>query len=145
MTKDEHRQRHIELHQALEELVAEIGTEITLIQMIGASAAYSPERHQAIDELLADWIGHEMGYPSDKRLSNTTVGELVEWSAQQAKEPVNLPGSPDETTGDSDASPKPAGPGRDDAQSPPAAAGGRTRALGYGNRSRGARKSSLKP
>jgi hypothetical protein len=59
MTKEEHRQRHLELHQAF-------------------------------DELLADWIGHQ---PIDSRkgISNTTIAELMRWSHEQCIEPTNLP------------------------------------------------------
>ena len=54
LTEDEHRQRHIELHQAL-------------------------------DELVADWIQHKR-----QLLSQTTIMELVDWSHAQTITPVAL-------------------------------------------------------
>ena len=50
--KEEHKKRHIELHKAL-------------------------------DELIADYITHH----DQKRPSNTTVMELLEWSYKQTQNP----------------------------------------------------------
>jgi hypothetical protein len=61
MTEEEHRARHQELHQAL-------------------------------DELLADWIGHQ-SIDYGKVLSDTTLMELMRWSHEQTINPTPLPGS----------------------------------------------------
>ena len=53
MTPEEHKQRHIELHQAL-------------------------------DQLLADWVQH---HPM-QALSNLTVPELMKWSFEQRENPT---------------------------------------------------------
>jgi len=39
--------------------------------------------HKSLDELLADFIEHN----KNKGFSNTTIMELLEWSARQAREP----------------------------------------------------------
>jgi len=39
--------------------------------------------HEALDELIADWIIHN----KNKDLSKTTIIELMEWSAKQTKNP----------------------------------------------------------
>ena len=41
------------------------------------------ELHKMVDELVADWISHTRGRPSQ-----STVLELLEWSAAQAVEPT---------------------------------------------------------
>jgi hypothetical protein len=41
------------------------------------------ELHKSLDELLADFIGHTGGLPSQ-----TTVMELIEWSYQQTQNPT---------------------------------------------------------
>lgn len=55
LTEDEHRARHVELHKAL-------------------------------DELIADWIGHTGNLPSQH-----TVMELIEWSHGQTLNPSVKP------------------------------------------------------
>lgn len=55
MTEEQHRQRHVELHQAL-------------------------------DELIADWIRH-----TGKSFSRSTIYELMEWSSQQMENPTPTP------------------------------------------------------
>ncbi len=57
MTHDEHRQRHVELHKKL-------------------------------DELLADYLVHN----PDKGLTNSTIVDLMLWSAAQTKKPVERTG-----------------------------------------------------
>lgn len=51
LPKEEHRRRHVELHKAF-------------------------------DELVADWIAHTGKLPS-----KSSVLELMDWSAQQTKDP----------------------------------------------------------
>jgi type II secretory pathway component PulJ len=47
--------------------------------------------HQALDELAADFLQH---HPSlGKRLVNTSILELLEWSHQQTIAPSELPHS----------------------------------------------------
>lgn len=61
MTTAEHKARHIELHRAL-------------------------------DELVADYIGHQ-SFSYDACLSNRTIMDLIQWSHSQVKDPRSLPGS----------------------------------------------------
>ena len=49
------------------------------------------ELHHALDELLADWIGHNVHADSDKTLSNTSILELMAWSHRQTIQPDELP------------------------------------------------------
>lgn len=42
------------------------------------------ELHRAVDELIADYLCHNR----KKRLGNTTVLELVQWSAGQMEDPT---------------------------------------------------------
>ncbi len=58
MTDEEHRQRHVALHQAL-------------------------------DELLADWIAHTPGPP----YLDQPIHHLLAWSFAQTKDPTPLPGA----------------------------------------------------
>lgn len=44
------------------------------------------ELHNALDELLADWITHTEGRPSE-----TTVLDFIKWSHQQTIDPVGRP------------------------------------------------------
>lgn len=55
MTREEHRARHIELHRAF-------------------------------DELVADWLNHNL--TRDCHLSNTSIMDLMKWSHQQTIEPT---------------------------------------------------------
>jgi hypothetical protein len=61
MTTEEHRQRHIELHQALDELLADY------------------IRHHPLN--LRD--GHDM-----RSFLSRPIGELLEWSASQTSAPT---------------------------------------------------------
>jgi hypothetical protein len=50
------------------------------------------ELHQALDELAADYIRHQpIGGGLTKRLGNTTVLELLEWSHAQTENPTEPP------------------------------------------------------
>ena len=42
--------------------------------------------HRSLDELIADWLDHQL-LSSNKRFSNTTIMELIEWSYQQTLNP----------------------------------------------------------
>lgn len=43
--------------------------------------------HKALDELIADWLSHQ-SLGSNKRFSNTFIMELVKWSFEQTKNPI---------------------------------------------------------
>lgn len=45
--------------------------------------------HKSLDELAADWLQHQP-LNSDKRFSNTTIMELMQWSHQQTIDPVSF-------------------------------------------------------
>ena len=49
------------------------------------------ELHKALDELMADWIDHNMTHGSNKGLSNTSIMELMPWSYEQTKKPTEKP------------------------------------------------------
>ena len=51
------------------------------------------ELHHALDELVADWIGHHMH--GDKGISNTPIIELMRWSHEQTIKPILLPSQDD--------------------------------------------------
>jgi hypothetical protein len=101
LTKEEHRQRHIELHLALDKvLAAYFGTDTlpprwnrfpagiasqwlhqanVLQLMMWSAETGDQERQTAFDELVADWLQHQhisMG----KRFGNTSIRELMDWS-----------------------------------------------------------------
>lgn len=44
--------------------------------------------HESLDLLMADYISH-----TKKRLSNSTLMELMQWSHQQTLDPVPQPGT----------------------------------------------------
>jgi hypothetical protein len=46
--------------------------------------------HQALDELLADFLQCECAYPSARGPSDITMRELMEWSYQQTILPTSL-------------------------------------------------------
>ena len=48
--------------------------------------AIHKELHTALDKLIACYIDSQK-YPASKRLSNTSVMELLQWSAAQLEEP----------------------------------------------------------
>lgn len=50
--------------------------------------------HKALDELTADYITHHSG---DKQPSNTTVMELMQWSAKQKENPCEREGLHDDS------------------------------------------------
>ena len=47
--------------------------------------------HKNLDELVADWIRHSSKPGvNEKTLSNTSILDLMEWSAKQVKNPTEL-------------------------------------------------------
>ena len=77
--------------------------------------------HRSLDELLADFIGHN----HDKYPSRTTIMELVRWSHQQTLDPTEDPNCPDQEdpmTDASNAAPAPATNENPDPAIPAAAA-----------------------
>ena len=49
------------------------------------------ELHRALDELVADWITHTTSLPS-----KASVLELMQWSAEQMRNPTHRRGESDE-------------------------------------------------
>ncbi len=49
--------------------------------------------HTHLDELLADYIGH---HPEKTQILSTPFCDFLQWSAEQARNPTEQPGHPDD-------------------------------------------------
>jgi len=44
--------------------------------------------HNMLDELVADWIDHNIDIKNGKTLSQTSIMEIMQWSDEQTKNPT---------------------------------------------------------